>query len=238
MSVEDRVAVQAHDGSVACASYISPGRVASWKPKVYATLYSADMIEIPFWQTAPFGVLMAAVLTTISTWLLWWITRRRDDLLESRRTRLEAGVQALRSAYRLHAAGDALLASVASVWASQEEYGEALSGTHEQFSRSLQVWRKARSEASEQLTLTSALASRDVGIALDLLVAWSGPSMAKILDETLEELDSAALGLHRRESSALVEVVADAVRVDAQTDLGAAGTSWWSRWGRRLKRKA
>lgn len=196
------------------------------------------MIEIPFWQTAPFGVIMAAALTTLSTWLLWWITRRRDDLLESRRTRLEAGMQALRSAHRLHAAGDALLASFESIWASQEEYGEALSGTHEKFARCHKAWGEAKSEAAEQLTLTSALASHDVGIALDLLVAWSGPSMAKILDKTLEELNSAAIALHRRESSALVDAVAHAVRVDAQTDLGAVGTSWWSRWGRRLKRRA
>lgn len=203
-----------------------------------ARLWSADMAEISFWQSAPFGVIIAAVLTTLSTWLLWWITRRRDDLLESRRTRLEAGVQALRTAHRHQTSGDALLRALGSIWSSYEEHGEALDDVRRRYSERLGEWNEAVREMDEQLTLTRALASHDVGMALDLLAKFSFESLQALLHAEGEAYDLAGVEKHNRTVASLVQALAEAVRIDAQTDLGASGSSWRARWFGRWKRKA
>lgn len=196
------------------------------------------MGQISFWQSAPFGVIIAAAITALSTWMLWWITRRRDELLESRRTRLEAGVQSLRAAHRVQIASDELVRAVAAIVASEEEHGEALAHLPDRYSDCLRAWGEAVRDLDEQLTLTRALASRDVSSALNSLAGGTSQSLENIVRSGVAGYDQVAAERHNQLVAELVRALAAAVRVDAQTDLGAKGTSRGTRWLGSLTRKA
>jgi hypothetical protein len=161
------------------------------------------MIEIPFWQSAAAGAVLAASITALSS----WFQRRRDDRLESRRTRREAGTEGIRSAFRAREAASHVVARMAL-------------GQKDKVDLAMTAWLDAWAHTGEQIVTTRALAAPMVSAVLDEI---SGACAAWVLAQQAEP------GVQRTMNSqdqlridALLTKLTVIVRRDAKTDLGAS----------------
>lgn len=185
------------------------------------------MIEIPFWQSAAAGAVLAALITAMSS----MFQRRRDDRIESRRSRREAGVAAVEVAYKVRTAITDVAthaALVASPSAASESQGIR---RRKQYIKALRAWRATWAEMGTAAMTARAVAAPGVAEALEEIAHTSLAWQSWIRDPTASDgssdlyqdrIDRQLLGLTRL------------VRSDAKTDLG---TSPRSRWRSRGSRK-
>ena len=171
------------------------------------------MIEIPFWQSAAAGAVLAALITALSS----LFQRRRDDRLESRRSRREAGAKAIEVAYRYRdLIGDVIALKI--YLAKHPDGSEALlTSTRHELSEAMTAWRGHWLEIGTAAATARALAAPGVEVALEK-ISQIGLDWHRASQDTasLEEASEAFQESIDNELNGLAHLV----RSDAKTDVG------------------
>lgn len=172
------------------------------------------MIEIPFWQSAAAGAILAAFITAMSSWL----QRRRDDRIESRRSRREAGVAGIEAAYRYRAAINQVASRAAIIDTTGQGTSEETARRRlEAYSAALSEWRATWEEMGSAAMTARAVAAPGVDLVLasmaDAGISWQSSLAERSFQKDISDEHQARL-------DSLLNELTHIVRSDAKTDLG------------------
>ncbi|QZN85312.1 hypothetical protein [Cellulomonas sp. C5510] len=170
----------------------------------------------PFWQTPLAGVVVGALLSAFSTFILFTLTQRRDARNKARDLRRDAGVETLRVAYRLRDTGNELLASMVIVETPEQIPPNRRKEALGEYDRRFAEWQAASAAAGEQLHVARATTSGDVWLPFNALLACD-LQMSALLEPGA---DPKARSQHQEEMDFHLAYMADHIQMDARILLG------------------
>lgn len=176
-----------------------------------------------FLQTPLAGVVVGALLTTLSTVMLWLLSRTSDSNNRARALRLESGIESIKCAWRLRDACNELIAANVGIFLMPKPPREA----KEDRDRRWQAWQDASEAMGQQLYLARALGTPHVWIPLKYVASLEREYMpSHHMPHPPDEQST-----HFQEAmDHAIEALADAVREDARVMDGVRRAPLKERW--------
>jgi hypothetical protein len=161
-----------------------------------------------FWESPLAGVVVGALLSAFSTFVLWHLSRRSDGHKEARTIRREAGIESIRCAWRLRDACNELIVANAVAFEHKESREQKT-----ERERRWQVWQDASEAMGQQLFLARALGTPQVWVPLKYVSDLERLYMPEHHMPHKPEDDASAF---QEQMDQAIEFLADAVREDAR----------------------